>query len=92
MLEVFPQSSPVYIQVEFTSNRIHEPTNQPRRAGAGPSGRVPQSPYGYVYFAGGTHGTVLELDRPSYNINIVQSPFAGPDKRFRFRLVRRRSP
>lgn len=35
--------------------------------------------------------TVLELDPPNYNINIVQAPFAGPDKRFRFRLLRRRS-
>lgn len=38
------------------------------------------------------HETVLELDPPNYNIKIVSAPFAGPDKRFRFRLVRRRSP
>ena len=37
------------------------------------------------------HKAVLELDPPNYTINIVQSPFAGPDKRFRFRLTRRRS-
>ena len=36
------------------------------------------------------HDTVLELDPQNYEIKMVQSPFAGPNKRFRFKLVSRR--